>query len=82
MDNSEIDGLSKEIQLDENQFDGENVRVLREEIDDNPHGDEEQREKLIRLPLGRIKTIIKMDPEVNLINQEAAFLVAKSVVNK
>ncbi|XP_071578748.1 DNA polymerase epsilon subunit 4 [Temnothorax nylanderi] len=79
MDNSEIDGLSKEIQLDKNQYDGENIRDSREEVDDNPHGDEEQREKLIRLPLGRIKTIVKMDPEVSLINQEAAFLVAKSV---
>lgn len=79
MDNSEVDGLSKEI-FDENQFDGENVRASREEI--YLHGDEEQREKLLRLPLSRIKTIIKMDPEVNLVNQEAAFLVAKSVVNK
>lgn len=82
MDNLEINGLSKRIQLDKNQFDRENVQDSREEIYDNPHGDEEQREKLLRLPLGRIKTIIKMDPEVNLINQEAAFLVAKSVVNK
>lgn len=80
MDCSEVDGSSDEIRLlDENQFDGRSVRVLREEIDDDPRGDEEQREKLIRLPLGRIKTIIKMDPEVNLINREAAFLVAKSV---
>lgn len=79
MDNLEIDGLNEAIQLDK--FDGENLRDSREEIDDTPHGDEEQREKLIRLPLGRIKTIIKMDPEVNLVNQEAAFLVAKSVVN-
>lgn len=83
MDCSEVDGSSDEIRLlDENQFDGRSVRVLREEIDDDPRGDEEQREKLIRLPLGRIKTIIKMDPEVNLINREAAFLVAKSVVNE
>lgn len=78
MDNSEIDSLSKKIQLDKNQFDKEN---MQDAIDDKP-GDEEPREKLIRLPLGRIKTIIKMDPEVSLINQEATFLVAKSVVNK
>ncbi|XP_011867458.1 PREDICTED: DNA polymerase epsilon subunit 4 isoform X2 [Vollenhovia emeryi] len=74
METSDLDDLSTEIQVDKNELDGENVRDSREEIDDSPHGDEEQREKLIRLPLGRIKTIIKMDPEVNLINQEAAFL--------
>ncbi|XP_011867457.1 PREDICTED: DNA polymerase epsilon subunit 4 isoform X1 [Vollenhovia emeryi] len=79
METSDLDDLSTEIQVDKNELDGENVRDSREEIDDSPHGDEEQREKLIRLPLGRIKTIIKMDPEVNLINQEAAFLVTKSV---
>lgn len=82
MSDSEMQGSSKKIQLDKDQFDGENVRDLQEEVDDNSHGDDEQREKLIRLPLGRIKAIIKMDPEVCLVNQEAAFLVAKSVVNK
>ncbi|XP_011155364.1 DNA polymerase epsilon subunit 4 [Solenopsis invicta] len=79
MNNSEIDDSSKTIQLDKSQVDEENSRNSREDVDDTPHVDEEQREKLIRLPLGRIKTIIKMDPEVGLINQEAAFLVAKSV---
>lgn len=59
----------------------ENLQDSQEEIDNASHGDEEQREKLVRLPLGRIKTIIKTDPEVNMINQEAVFLIAKSVVN-
>ncbi|KYN10557.1 PREDICTED: DNA polymerase epsilon subunit 4 [Trachymyrmex cornetzi] len=77
MDNSEIDGLNKEIQLDKIHVE-ENPRDSRDEVNTS-HGDEEQREKLIRLPLGRIKTIIKMDPEVCLVNQEATFLVAKSV---
>jgi len=80
MDNSEIGDLSKEMRLDKSQIDEENLRDSREDVDDASH-DEEQREKLIRLPLGRIKTIIKMDPEVSLVNREAAFLVAKSVVN-
>ncbi|XP_011631756.1 DNA polymerase epsilon subunit 4 isoform X2 [Pogonomyrmex barbatus] len=57
----------------------EENRDLQEEIDDTSHGDEEQREKLLRLPMGRIKTIIKMDPEVSLVNQEAVFLISKSV---
>ncbi|XP_011698812.1 PREDICTED: DNA polymerase epsilon subunit 4 [Wasmannia auropunctata] len=79
MDSSVVYGLNDVVQLDKGQFDSENPLDSREEVDDTSHGDEEQREKLIRLPLGRIKTIIKMDPEVSLVNQEAAFLVAKSV---
>jgi len=82
MDNSEIDSLNNKIRLDKNQFDRESIQNSQEEIDDSSRGDEEPREKLTRLPLGRIKTIIKMDPEVSLINQEATFLVTKSVVNK
>ena len=83
MDNSEVKfeqshSLNREIQLDK--IYEENPRDSRDEVNTS-HGDEEQREKLIRLPLGRIKTIIKMDPEVCLVNQEATFLVAKSVVN-
>ncbi|KYM82078.1 DNA polymerase epsilon subunit 4 [Atta colombica] len=80
MDNLEVKfeqshSLNREIQLDK--IHEENPRDSRDEV--TSHGDEEQREKLIRLPLGRIKTIIKMDPEVCLVNQEATFLVAKSV---
>lgn len=52
-----------------------------QEADNALHGDEEQREKLVQLPLGRIKTIIKMDPEVSMVNQEAVFLITKSAVN-
>ncbi|XP_036147732.1 DNA polymerase epsilon subunit 4 isoform X2 [Monomorium pharaonis] len=79
MNNSEIDDLSETIQLAKRQQFDENPRDSRDNVDDTPHGDEEQREKLIRLPVGRVKTIIKMDPEVGFINQEAVFLVAKSV---
>lgn len=59
----------------------ENSQELQEEPENTLHGEEEQREKLLQLPLGRIKTIIKTDPEVHLINQEAVFLIAKSTVN-
>ncbi|KYN00285.1 PREDICTED: DNA polymerase epsilon subunit 4 [Cyphomyrmex costatus] len=80
MDNLEITDLNKEIQLNKIHVDEKNPRDIREEVNDISHaGDEEQREKLLRLPLGRIKTIIKMDPEVYSVNQEAAFLMAKSV---
>ncbi|KAK3922287.1 DNA polymerase epsilon subunit 4 [Frankliniella fusca] len=40
--------------------------------------EEEKSEKLVKLPLSRIKSIIKMDPDVNLASQEAVFLIAKA----
>ncbi|XP_017880226.1 DNA polymerase epsilon subunit 4 [Ceratina calcarata] len=48
---------------------------LQEETEGNA---EEQKEKLLRFPLGRIKSLIKMDPEVNMVNQEAVFLISKA----
>jgi len=87
MNDSDSDDLAIS-ELNENYAveDAENAQDLQEEIDnaiDNAslQGDEEQREKLMRLPLGRIKAIIKMDPEVNMINQEAVFMITKSAVN-
>lgn len=80
MDNLEVDDSGAE--LNESHTNEENVQGdLQGTENALPAGDEEQREKLSRLPLGRIKTIIKMDPEVTLVNQEAVFLTAKSVVN-
>lgn len=34
-----------------------------------------------RLPIARIKGIMKMDPDVNVINSDAAFLVTKATVS-
>lgn len=45
-----------------------------------PQVEEEQKEKLLRLPLSRVKYIAKYDPDVNLVNQEASFLLTKSTV--
>lgn len=40
-------------------------------------------EKLHRLPLARVKTLMKLDPDVHLASQEATFLITKAtVVNK
>lgn len=36
--------------------------------------------KLFKLPLARVKHIMKMDPDCNLISQDALFLVTKSTV--
>jgi DNA polymerase epsilon subunit 4 len=87
MNDSDSDDLAIS-ELNENYAadDTENGQDLQEEIDNaidnsSSQGDEEQREKLMKLPLGRIKAIIKMDPEVNMINQEAVFMITKSAVN-
>lgn len=81
MDNLEVEDMSGAGELNESHTNEENVRGDLQETDNALPAGEEQREKLSRLPLGRIKTIIKMDPEVTLVNQEAVFLTAKSVVN-
>lgn len=38
----------------------------------------EKGEKLCRFPLSRVKTIMKLDPDVMLASQEAVFLVSKA----
>lgn len=38
----------------------------------------EKGEKLCRFPLSRVKTIMKLDPDVVLASQEAVFLVSKA----
>ncbi|XP_012270902.1 DNA polymerase epsilon subunit 4 [Orussus abietinus] len=52
--------------------------ISQEEAENTVHADEEQKEKLLKLPIGRVKTIVKMDPDVSLVNQEAVFLITKS----
>ncbi|XP_031774171.1 DNA polymerase epsilon subunit 4 [Apis florea] len=71
----EEEGSVSDKELNESSTGKENSQ---EEIENNARIDEEQKEKLVKLPLGRIKTIIKMDPEVHMVNQEAVFLITKS----
>lgn len=59
-----------------------------EAVDVNIEGDnefqthnEEQPEKILKLPMGRIKKIMKMDPDVSLASQEAVFLITKATVS-
>lgn len=73
----EEEGSVSDKELNESSTGKEN---FQEEIENNARIDEEQKEKLVKLPLGRIKTIIKMDPEVHMVNQEAVFLITKSTV--
>ena len=41
--------------------------------------EEPRQEKLTRFPMGRIKHIMKMDPDVKVVTPEATFLVSKSL---
>lgn len=36
--------------------------------------------RITKLPINRIKTIMKMDPDVNVINGDSAFLITKATV--
>ena len=40
----------------------------------------EQNDRILKLPVSRIKSIIKMDPEVTLASQEAVATIAKATV--
>jgi len=45
------------------------------------HGKENQppeKKRIVRLPLSRVKQIMKMDPEVSIVGSEAVFLVTKA----
>ena len=46
-------------------------------IPDDTEGQPE--EKLHRFPLGRVKNIMKMDPDVKLVSQETVFLVTRAI---
>jgi len=48
---------------------------------ENVNPEEEKSEKLLKLPLARVKHLIKMDPDVHLASQEAVFLIAKATVS-
>ena len=43
--------------------------------------DNEKGEKLLKLPLARIRTIIKQDPDVHLASHDSVVLIAKATVS-
>ena len=65
--------------------DNETSRVFHdrsntEEVDSNTDTtSKEEATKLFRFPQGRIKSIMKLDPDVGMVNGEAIFLVNKAV---
>lgn len=82
MASSEMEELPVDIALDDSAVStaAENSQDSQEEAESGPIVDHEQREKLVKLPIGRVRNIVKMDPDVNLVNQEAVFLITKSAV--
>lgn len=48
--------------------------------DKNSDQNEDKAEKLVKLPIARIRHIMKMDPEVHIASQEAVFLITKATV--
>ncbi|XP_064626023.1 DNA polymerase epsilon subunit 4-like [Lineus longissimus] len=46
--------------------------------DDNHDQESNKSQKIVKLPLTRIKSIMKMDPDVTLASQDAVILIAKA----
>nr|CAD7444591.1 unnamed protein product [Timema bartmani]CAD7456227.1 unnamed protein product [Timema tahoe] len=61
-------------------YDELNFNIIADDLEPiNSHEPEEEKsEKLLKLPLSRIKHIMKVDPEVSLASQEAVFLITKA----
>ena len=84
-----LDDSEQNVQI---QFDNGLDDIVNEiEIDNTTEKDEqadgvgvhtsESQDKLIKLPLTRIKSIIKTDPDVKLASQEAVITLAKAAVS-
>ena len=59
--------------------DSQTIAEENDSISIGPSTEEPEQEKLTRFPMGRIKRIMKMDPDVRVVTPEASFLVSKSL---
>ncbi|XP_049804854.1 DNA polymerase epsilon subunit 4 [Schistocerca nitens] len=74
----EMNGKEKTLPIQENLEKADDDLPTDEQPYGNANNDQaDKAEKLVRLPIGRIKHLMKMDPDVSLATQEAVFLVAK-----
>ncbi|OXU21681.1 hypothetical protein TSAR_004044 [Trichomalopsis sarcophagae] len=81
----EVDDIGNELNLSNVSALVEEVNQEREDLHEESetaeaevHQDEEPAAKLTQLPIGRVKKIAKSDSDINLINQEAIFLITKA----
>ena len=54
---------------------------VSKENETQEHTESDKIERVNRLPLTRIKHIIKMDPDVTLASQDAVIMIAKAAVS-
>ena len=80
------DVIESEPSKGESETDLNNVLSDRTNVDNDETNEDnegspakEGQEKLFRFPQGRIKNIMKLDPDVGMVNGEAIFLVNKAV---
>ncbi|XP_071444282.1 DNA polymerase epsilon subunit 4-like [Hetaerina americana] len=59
-------------------FDREIETDVNEPEEDKNDGDTDRNERISRLPITRVKHIVKMDPDVNNVTSEAIFLISKA----
>ena len=59
--------------------DSQTIEEEKDSTSIEPSIEEPEQEKLTRFPMGRIKRIMKMDPDVRVVTPEASFLVSKSL---
>ena len=78
MDNPDKENVEKEIETDL-PSDSPMITEENDSISIEPSIEEPKQEKLTRFPMGRIKHIMKMDPDVRVVTPEATFLVSKSL---
>ena len=68
----------EEIEDDLSMETGENV--VENDTEPSQITETEKHERIIKLPIARIKHIIKLDPDVTLASQDAVIMIAKAVV--
>lgn len=76
--------MEEEINIDVLMPDNEDTEIEKNEHDTEDNQTKEspnQKHRFIRLPLSRIKTIMKVDPDCALVSQDSAFLVTKATVS-
>lgn len=77
----ETNGSNSQIESFNYEKHAETENLLESEEVLDGAGDEEPHVKLTNLPLARVRKIVKTDPDINLVNQEAIFLITKATVS-